>query len=143
MALPAIGGFWLLRPISAERSRRLAIDLENGVFDCATRFPRSAPGSFRDLWEFGAGQLEGTALRFQTRTGDEHYSPAGRVKVFPNVVTTSEPEPPARKLHGWTRYWKYVYLETDGGLIQLAGSEPTCTFIEGKRGAPENGKHGG
>lgn len=129
LALLALTFYLLSRPIRAERSRRLAQDLERGVFDCAIRFPRSTPGSLRDMWEFGAGQIKDTTFRFQTPVEDEQGSPAGRVKNFPNADITPTTEPPTRKPLGWMRDWKHVDLQTDGGLIQIAGSKPTCTFI--------------
>jgi hypothetical protein len=129
LALLALSVHLLSRPIRAERSRRLAHDLEHGVFDCAIRFPGSAPGSLHDMWEFGAGQLQDTTLRFQTRVEDEQGSPAGRVKTFLNAQNAPATEPPTRRPQGWTRDWRHVDLKTDGGLIQIAGSEPTCTFI--------------
>lgn len=129
LALLALTFYLLLRPIRAERSRRLAQDLECGVFDCAIRFPRSTPGSLRDMWEFGAGQIQDTTFRFQTRVEDEQGSPAGPVKTFPNAGIAPATGPPTRKSRGWMRGWQHVDLQTDGGLIQIAGSEPTCTFI--------------
>jgi hypothetical protein len=129
LALLAFTVYLLSRPIRAERSRRLAQDLKRGVFDCAIRFPRSAPGSLRDLWELGAGELQDTTFRFQTRVEDEQGSPASRVKTFPNAHVAPATGSSTRRPQGWTRDWKHVDLETDGGLVQIAGSEPTCTFI--------------
>lgn len=130
LVLLAFGTYLLSRPIRTERSRRLANDLERGVFDCAIRFPRSTSGSLRDLWEFGAGELQNSSFRFQARVEDEQGSPAGHVKTFPNAVIAPATEPPARKPQGWMRDWRYLHLQSEGCFVQVAGSDLTCTFIE-------------
>jgi hypothetical protein len=122
--------YLLLKPLKAEQADRLATDLKSGIFDCAIRFPDSAPGSLRDLWEVGVSQLQGTTLCFQTRVEDEQGSPSGRVKTFPNAVIVASSEAPTGKPFRWQRDWKYVHLRTSGGLVQVAGSEQACAFLE-------------
>jgi hypothetical protein len=122
----------LSKPIAAERSARLASDLELGVFDCAIRFPGSRPGSLGDVWEPGAGQRKDTTLYFQSRMADEQGSAAGRLKTFHNAVTTTAPaDPPTRRPPGWRRDWQVVHLSTENGLLQVAASKASCDFIAG------------
>lgn len=127
-----VSTYLLSRPAQAERQRRLAADLERGVIDCAIRFPRSAPGSLRDLWEPGVGQLHDQSLHFQTRLGDREGSPAGKKKTFPHAVLAPDvhERPATKSLALEHRHWQTLDLQTTSGLLQVAASKASCEFLE-------------
>lgn len=129
----AAGGYLLSRPAQVAHRQRLEADLEHGVVECAIRFPGSRPGSLSDVWEVGVGQVEGGALHFQGMFGDYGATPMGRRKTFPSAVLTREvPDAPSmQRLHGPQRRWRSIHLKTDGGLLQVAASEQSCSFLEG------------
>ena len=128
----ALGAHLVSRPVRAARRRRRAADLELGVIDCAIRFPGSRPGSLSDVWDVGAGQVEGSSLHFQAQLGDQDGTPAGRRKTFSSaVLTDSVPDVPSTQHLGRAqRTWRSIYLRTDGGLLQVAAPQEGCALLE-------------
>lgn len=128
----AAGGYLLSRPARAARQQRLEADLEHGVVECAIRFPGSRPGSLSDVWEVGVGQAVDGTLHFQGLLGDYDATPTGRRKTFPSAALAQEiPDAPStQRLQGPQRRWRSIHLETDGGLLQVAASEQSCSFLE-------------
>lgn len=126
IAVLALLGFPAVR---AER-RRLAADLENGVFNCAVRFPSSTPGSLRDLWDAGAAQMGGDGLAFQPQQGQFQTKPAGKKREYGHFAVIGPAEMTGKKTPGWGRSWSIRELQTDAGSIHLAASSKSWALIE-------------
>lgn len=110
--------------------RRLAADRENGVFDCAIRFPSSTPGSLRDLWDAGAAQVGAGGLAFQPHQGQFQTKPAGKKREFGHFAVIGPIEVTGKKTPGWGRSWSIRELQTDAGYIHLAASSKSWALIE-------------
>ncbi len=119
------------RPVAAERSKRLAADLERGVFDCAIRFPNSLPGSLRDRWDPGAAQYNGVTLAFQSLNfqGDPVATPIGALKEFGRVVATAPVDQTGKRAPELRRRWKVLELTTEKGLMHLAAREEALDLL--------------
>lgn len=117
--------------VSARIGRqRLAADRKIGVFTCAVRFPSSAPGSLRDLWDEGAAQVSDDGLAFQPQQGPFHAKPAGRKRNLGHIAVLGAAEMTGKKPRARGRGWSIRELQTDGGRIHLAASSKSWALIE-------------
>ena len=104
------------------------------------------------LWErlgvallvFDAGRLHLRTFHFQAQVDCLEVVPGGRLKVFPDASMTDEPETnvPGR-LPASRRRWRSVFLDTDGGLLQVAVPPAALAVFErelraARHPAPEN-----
>lgn len=118
-------------PAVRARGQRLAADRKNGVFTCAVRFPSSAPGSLRDLWDEGAAQVSDGVLAFQPQQGRFQTKPAGKKRSFGHFAVLGEAELTGKKPRAWGRGWSIRELQTDvAGRIHLAASSKSWALIE-------------
>lgn len=129
--------YLLFQPAQRDRSKRLAADLERGVFDCAIRYPNAHPGSLRDRWDSGGAQYRDGKLLFQSQNfqGDPNPIPMGeprnlRIENIKGLVDHDGKRPV-----GLRRGWKVLELEAEGGAMHLAAGEPGLALLqEGHRG---------
>ena len=110
--------------------RRLAADRKNGVFTCAVRFPSSATGSLRDLWDEGAAQVSDAGLAFQPTQGAFYVKPAGKKRDFGPFALFGAAEITGKKPRSWGRSWSIRELQTDEGRIHLAASTKSLALLE-------------
>ncbi|RJU00167.1 hypothetical protein D6T65_12370 [Arthrobacter frigidicola] len=124
-------GYLLSRRVAVERSRRLASDLSRGVFDCAIRYPDSHPGSLRDRWNPGVGQVIDARLLFQPQdaSGDPSPTPLGapRDLGIDNLegVIAQEGKRPVELRRGW----KVLAVDTPSGKMHLAAGDPALELL--------------
>lgn len=118
------------RPAAAERRKRLANDLERGVFDCAIRFQNSVPGSLRDLWDVGVAQFDGQELWFQSQLGEFPLPPTGRRRSYGQVRPDGSVEQTGKKPAGWRRGWSVIALQTGSGRMHLAADESVLRLFQ-------------
>ncbi|WP_026552050.1 hypothetical protein [Arthrobacter sp. H20] len=107
-------GYLVSRPLIAERSQRVALDLSRGIFDCAIRYPNSHPGSLCDRWNSGVAKAEANELLFQPQLiqGDPNPTsmavPRDLGILSTGQVIDQEGKRPAEVVSGW-KFLKYTH----------------------------------
>lgn len=130
LLLGALGFALLIRPANRQTRARLAADLDNGVFDCAIRFPTAAPGTLSDMWNPGAAQVTADSLAFQPQQGVYQPQPTGRKSTFDHPVVLGPAERTRKKPPGWGRDWSIRELQTDNGKIHIAAGPAGLALME-------------
>lgn len=127
-----VTAYLLLRPARKERSKRLASDLERGVFDCAIRYPDAHPGSLRDRWNPGVALYRDGLLFFQPQNfqGDPNPTLMGEPRDLRIVNVKGLVEPDGKRPVELRRGWKVLELETEGGTMRFAAGEPGQTLLQ-------------
>lgn len=128
--LGVVGLALLSRPAIRQAKSRLAADLDNGVFDCAIRYPTATPGSLNDLWNAGAAQVSSGCLAFQPHQGTHTPQPTGRTRTFDHPVVLGPAEMTGKKAPGWGRNWSILELHTDNGRIHIAARPSGLALME-------------
>jgi hypothetical protein len=109
----------LLRPL---KRKRIALDAEQGLFECAHREQGSA---LRRKWALGYAKAEPGKVLFQAKTGVTG-SVAGPVEIYsePRLVSEAVKAP-------WTVFPKgsVVVLSTNKGSIELAASPSSLNLL--------------
>ena len=109
----------LLRPL---KRRRIALDAEQGLFECAHREEGSA---LRRKWALGYAKAEPGKLLFQAKTGVTGLV-AGPVEIYsePRLISEAVKAP-------WTVFPKgiVVVLSTNKGSIELAASPSSLNLL--------------
>lgn len=120
------------RPAAAERSRRLALDLTRGVFDCAIRYPSSRPGALRDRWNPGVAQLDGKELWFQPQNfqGDPNPTPAGPPRKLGLMTAEGTVDLEGKRPVELRRGWQVLAVETEHGCLHLAGAAEALALLK-------------
>lgn len=130
-----LGALLLVRMAAPERRKRLARDAEQGIIECAIRYPNSHPDSIRHRWLPGFAQVTRGAVRFQPDLGGEG-NPTGTIRPFCDVILRGPVEPPAKRPPEVKRGWRIVALETDEALLHLAAGETGLQLLEDRLGSP-------
>lgn len=109
----------LLRPL---KTKRIALDAEQGLFECAHREQGSA---LKRKWALGYAKAEPGKVLFQAKTGVTG-SLAGPVEIYsePRLVSEAVKAP-------WTVFPKgsVVVLSTNKGSIELAASPSSLNLL--------------
>lgn len=124
--------YLLFRPAQRDRAKRLAADLERGVFDCAVRYPNAHTGSLRDRWDLGGAQYRDGRLLLQSQNlqGDLNPVPVGGVRDLRMVSIEGFVGQDGKLPAGLRRGWKVLEVKTEGGAMHFAAGEPGLTLLQ-------------
>lgn len=109
-------------PFLAAKKRRIALDAERGIFECAHREKGSL---LKSRWAQGYAKAEPGRLLFQAKTGITGPL-AGAVEVYSSPTPLGEPTKAP-----WTVFPKgrIVALNTDKGVVELAASPTSLALL--------------
>jgi hypothetical protein len=113
----------LTMPLIPAKKRRVAMDAEQGIFECAHREKGSA---LKGRWAQGYAKAEPHRLLFQAKTGIT--GPAtGPVEVYSAPTPLAEPTKAP-----WAVFPKgrIVALDTDKGVVELAATPASLALLE-------------
>jgi hypothetical protein len=112
----------LSMPLVPVKKRRVAMDAELGIFECAHREQGSA---LKGRWAQGYANVETDRLLFQAKSG--MTGPAiGPVEVYSALTILGEPTKAP-----WAVFPKgrIVVLQTDKGVVELAASSASLALL--------------
>lgn len=110
------------RPAAEEKKLRADRNLAQGILECAIRFPQSTPGSLRDRWANGIGQIIEGRFSFQGLDAGEYNRRMGGQIVVTEITAEGVQTLPGKRPREVLRNWKLLTLGSRQGVVEVAGS---------------------
>jgi hypothetical protein len=123
IAISAILTIILTLPLIPAKKRRVAMDADQGIFECAHREKGSA---LKGRWAQGYAKAEPDRLLFQAKTGVT--GPAtGPVEVYSAPTPVAEP---TKAPWGVFPKGRIIALNTDKGVIEIAATPASLLLLK-------------